>query len=96
MLEKIYSKNNEIVTRRILDETILVPIRGKLANMQRIFALNPVAEYIWKNINGQKSLNEILKEIEDNFEVSKEQALADLIEFVTDLIKENLLIEIRK
>ena len=58
---KIYKKNGDIVTRRIAGDLFLIPIRGKIAEMQRIFVLNPVGECIWQEIDSQKSLDEIRK-----------------------------------
>ena len=40
-LDTIYQHSPDVVARQILGETLLVPIRGELADLQRIFALNP-------------------------------------------------------
>ena len=68
---KIFKKKKEIVSREIAGETILVPISGKLADMQRIFSLNPVAEYIWNQLNGKRNLQEISGNILSVFDVKK-------------------------
>mgnify|MGYP001248555881 CR=1 FL=1 len=88
---KIFKKKKEIVSREIAGETILVPISGKLADMQRIFSLNPVAEYIWNQLNGERNLQEIRSSIPSVFDVKKEQADADVQEFIAELLKEDLI-----
>lgn len=88
---KIFKKKKEIVSREIAGETILVPISGKLADMQRIFSLNPVAEYIWNQLNGERNLQEISSSIPSVFDVNKEQAYADVQEFIAELLKEDLI-----
>ncbi len=88
-----FKKKEEIVHRSIAGETILVPVSGKLADMQRIFSLNPVAEFIWRQLDGVKRLGDIRKEILDHFEVEEEQADSDIREFVTELLKEGLITE---
>lgn len=88
---KIFKKKKEIVSREIAGETILVPIRGKLADMQRIFSLNPVAEYIWNQLNGKRNLQEISDSIPSVFDVGKEQVDADVQEFIAKLLKEDLI-----
>ncbi len=88
---KIFKKKNEIVSREIAGETILVPISGKLADMQRIFSLNPVAEYIWNQLNGKRNLQEISDSIPSVFDVNKEQVYADVHEFIAELLKEDLI-----
>ena len=88
---KTFKKADEIVSRSIAGETLLVPIRGKLADMQRIFALNPVGEYIWKRLDGEKPLGEIRNEVLSHFDVDREEAENDIQAFISDLIKENLI-----
>ena len=93
MWDKIFRKNEQIVSRKIAGDLFLVPIKGKLADMQRIFTLNPVGEYIWQTLDNQKSLRDICNEVIAKFEVEKEQAESDISEFIhelldTDLIKE--------
>ena len=54
--QKVFIKNEEVISRKIAGETILVPVRGRLADMRRIFTLNPVAEYIWHRIDGKNTI----------------------------------------
>ena len=89
--KRAFKRTIDIVARKIAGETILVPITGKLADMQRIFALNPVAEFIWKQLDGNKKLGEIRDDILNHFDVEKEQAETDIQEFITDMIKEKLI-----
>jgi hypothetical protein len=89
---KVFKKKEEIVTRKIAGETILVPISGKLVDMQRIFSLNPVAEYIWQHLDGKKHLGDIRNKILTSYNVEKEKAEEDIQEFITELLKENLII----
>ncbi len=92
--ERTFTKNENIVRRDIADETILVPIRGNLADMQRIFSLDPVADHIWKQLDGKRTLGEIHTAILKNFNVEPDQAALDLNEFIGELQKANLINEI--
>ncbi|MBN1670752.1 MAG: PqqD family protein [Kiritimatiellae bacterium] len=85
-----YGKDPDIVTRHIAGESLLIPIRGKLADLQTIYALNPVAEFIWARIDGTHTLAHIVDEVTATFEVSREQAERDTREFVQALLGENL------
>ena len=87
---QIFEKTENIVTRSIAGELFLVPIAGNLANMQRIFALTAVAEFIWERLDGRMSLKDIRGAVLAGFEVTEEQADADIAEFVTELLKEGL------
>jgi hypothetical protein len=90
---KVFKKNDDIVSRRIAGEFFLIPVRGKLADMQKIFTLNPVAEYIWLELDNQKNLKDICDGIMSAFSVKKEQAHSDVREFITDLLEEDLITE---
>jgi hypothetical protein len=85
-----FEQEDQVVTREIVGETILVPIRGKLADMQRIFTLNDVGAYIWSHLNGSKDLEDICQGIETDFDVSREQAEKDLKEFISELLEAGL------
>lgn len=89
----VYRKQEEIVTREIAGETLLVPIRSNLADMQRIFGLNAVGEYIWQRLDGKRSLAEIRNEILDNFDVTGEQAKTDIHEFIGQLLEADIITE---
>lgn len=92
-LNLTYKKNEEIVTRGIAGETLLVPIRDKLADMQRIFAVSSVAEYVWQELDGEKNLGEIRDGIVATFDVEEERVDADLKEFMTELLDAGLVEE---
>jgi hypothetical protein len=79
---RIYQREENIVSREIAGETILVPIRGKLADMQNIFTLNTVGAYIWDQLDGINSLAQILDSLLDQFEVDRQEAEEDILEFI--------------
>ena len=87
----IYGKSENTVTRRIADETILVPLKGKCAEMRRIFALNPVAAHIWQEIDGCRSTEELRRSIASSFDVDENKATEDLQEFLGQLLENDLI-----
>lgn len=91
--KKIYCPSGEVVCRTIADETILVPISGNLANMERIFTLNEVGASIWRLMDGKKSVQEILREIIGEFDVTEDQLGSDMAEFIEKLKVSNLIVE---
>ena len=92
--QKVFVKNEEVISRKIAGETILVPVRGKLADMRRIFTLNPVAEYIWRRIDGKNTLENIGNNIVAAFDVDSKSAEDDVEEFIAALLKEHLITEV--
>lgn len=87
----VYQKSDDIVSRKIADETLLVPIRGNLADMQRIFSLNPVAEYVWQAIDGKRSLHDIRAGVLAHFEVAPEECEKDIRTFIGELLENHLI-----
>lgn len=90
-MKEVYKKKSDIVYRKVAGETILVPISGRLADMQRIFALNPVGEFIWDELDGSRSLQQVSEDIQCYFDVNGEEADADLEAFIAELLKEGLI-----
>ena len=93
LLSKVFKKQNNIVSRNIAGETILVPISGKLADMQRIFSLNSAAEFIWNGLDGIKNLEAIRADLISSFDVNEEDAGHDIEEFIAALLREDLITE---
>lgn len=91
----IFKKNGEIVSRKVAGELILVPVQGELANMQRIFALDEVADCIWEQLDGEKNLDEILSNILDMFGVERKKAREDLMKFIEELQGAGLICEVK-
>lgn len=93
VLKKTFRKNESVVSRTIADEKLLVPVRGDLADMQRIFSLNPVAEHIWEHLDGKQNLEDIRDTVLDSFDVGKDQVEADMSEFIEELLEAGLILE---
>jgi hypothetical protein len=94
LLGRILEPNHEsIVARRIAGEMMLVPIRGKLADMQKIYVLDTVGEFIWRKLDGKRSGKEICREVLKAFAVGEDEAEADTREFLASLVNERLLVE---
>ena len=81
----IYRQDDSIVSRRIEDEVILVPIRQNVADLESIYTLSEVGAHIWEQIDGRRTTAEILALTVGQFEVSEEEAQKDLREFIEQL-----------
>ena len=91
-LEKCPKKDPNIVSRKIADEYILVPIRYNVGDLESIYTLNEVGAFIWELIDGNRKVKEIQGMIVDEFEVSPQQAKTDLIEYIQQLESLKMLI----
>jgi hypothetical protein len=84
-LNQRYQRNENFVFRRIEDETILVPIKDNVGDMGSIYNLNEVGALVWELLDGQKTLRDIRDTVVAQFEVSTQEAQADLGEFINQL-----------
>jgi hypothetical protein len=91
MWDKVFIRDQDVVSRKIAGELFLVPVKGKLAHMEQIFTLTAVAEYIWDRLDGQKSLHDIRDDITAQFDVSQGQAEPDVQEFIMELLDAGLI-----
>ncbi len=87
LLDKIYKKSDSIVSRKIADEFILVPIRQNVGDLESISTLNEVAARVWELIDGKMKAREIKDKIVEEFEVTPQQAEKDLIKYLQQLEK---------
>lgn len=84
-LETIFQKNSSIVSRRIADEVILVPIRRKLGEIESLYTLNEVGARIWELLDGKRSLKALRDALLEEFEVSEQEAEEDLTTLIEQL-----------
>jgi hypothetical protein len=81
----VYARREGVVLREVAGEHILVPVRRDVADLRAIFALNRVGLRIWEMLDGARGLDGILAELVERFDVTAEEASADLRSFVERL-----------
>lgn len=80
-----FIKKPDIVSRSIAGEHLLVPIRRTAGEIDSLFTLNEIAGRIWELVDGKKTVARIRDLIVEEFEVDRETAEADLIDFFRQL-----------
>lgn len=84
-LDKVYNKSDSIVSRKIADEFILVPIRQNVGDLESIYTLNETGARIWELIDGKIKVEEIKEKLIEEFEVTPEEVEKDIIEHLMQL-----------
>lgn len=84
MIEKnmIFRKCPDVVLRHVAGEALLIPIRRKLADMDRIFTLNTTGEAIWELLDGKRSVEEVVRAVVERYDVSESVANADVVDLL--------------
>ena len=84
----ILKKNNNMVSRQIGEETVLLPICKGTKDMNCIYTLNKPAARVWELINGKRDLVAIKKNILEEFDVKSDQLdklMAGLLKDLRDI-----------
>lgn len=92
-LDSVFRKADNIVTRKVMDETLLVPITGELASMDNLYSLNEIGAFIWERLDGLRSLAEISEQLEKQYDADPAVIEADLMEIVAELSESGLILE---
>jgi hypothetical protein len=80
-----FRKKGEFVTRSLAGETVVVPVRGHIGDLDAIYNLNEVGAFIWEQIDGEKSVTRLVEAVRGEFEVAPEQAEEEVWEFIAAL-----------
>lgn len=81
-LNSILSHSPSIVTRKTGDEYILVPVANNIADMNSVYTLNETGAFIWEQIDGKRSVEDLIALLTDEYETDKKSASKDVFEFI--------------
>ena len=85
-LDHCFKKNNEIISKKLGEEISLIdPYR------QRLIKLNPMAAEIWALLDEGHSVSRIIGTIQEKFEVGKEVAERDALDFLKELLRREII-----
>jgi hypothetical protein len=81
-LSSVYAREDDLVTRRVAGETILVPVRAGVGDLDSIYTLNEVGGAIWELIDGCRTVEEIALAVTGTHVVPIDEARQDSLEFL--------------
>jgi hypothetical protein len=82
--------NSNVVTRRIANETVIVPMRANVADLDSVYTLNEVGSFIWERLDGKQTAQAIAEMVAAEFDVALDQAVRDVDELLTALESKGL------
>jgi len=93
--DAIYAPSEDIVTREIEGELIIVPLVSGIGDMEdELFTLNETGRAIWEKLDGKKSLKDVAEELSAEFEASSGEIETDVIGLAEELLKRRMLVEV--
>jgi hypothetical protein len=80
-----FRKDENLVTRSIAGETLIVPVRSGIADLDYIYALNEIGSLVWGLLDERRPVTEIVEAICSEYEVTPEQAAQDIGDLLSSL-----------
>ncbi len=81
-IQNIYKNKDKFAARQIENELVLVPIKNSVLDMNELFKINEVGNFIWNNIDKKNSVEDIAIKISEEYEIDYRTALDDTKEFL--------------
>jgi hypothetical protein len=86
-LKSILSQSASVVTRKTGNEYVLVPITNNIADMDSVYTLNETGAFIWEQIDGKRSVEDIIIELLNEYDIDKQNAESDVFTFIENMSK---------
>ena len=86
-----YVRNSRVVSREVAGETLVVPIRGGVGDLDAIFSFNPLGSDLWALLQNATSIEEMTAWVVERFDVTSNQATVDVEAFVSELCRSGLI-----
>jgi hypothetical protein len=85
-LEAQPKKHPRTASRQVDGEAVIV-----LPGEGTVRVLNAVGSRVWELADGTRSVGDLVETIHDEYDVDRDQAREDVVEFVTSMVAANLL-----
>jgi len=85
IMDTCFAKENDLVTRDVAGEKIIVPIKGHVGDLEGVFTLNELGAMIWQLINGQATARELVAAVRNEYDVEAAEAEKDVVDFLRSL-----------
>jgi Coenzyme PQQ synthesis protein D (PqqD) len=79
-----FVRSDNVVSRVIAGETLIVPVRRGVADLAALFSFNPVGSTIWEAIAQPRTVDELATVLADTYDVTPEKAREDLEVFLNE------------
>jgi len=81
----VYARNENVVTRKVGEDVVVVPIRHNVGDLDSVYTFNEVAARVWSLVDGERPSGAQLDAVCDEFDVARDVAERDLEELLASL-----------
>ncbi|HHZ06626.1 MAG TPA: PqqD family protein [Clostridiales bacterium] len=89
--EKNIKAKSGYLLREIAGESVIIPIGDNIADFCGIISANTSAVFLWKMLVVGTTRDDMVKALENHFEISKDVAAADVYDFLQQLLNREML-----
>ncbi len=89
-----YERNPNFIYRKIVDETVLVPIHQDVADMDSIYTLNGVGAFVWEHLDKPRTQADLLATMLEEYAAEPDVIRSDLENFLGEMTSIGALNEI--
>lgn len=79
------------IKSKLGDECVVVPVGAQTVDFRGLITLNETGEFIWEQLNDEKTEQELVEAILSEYDVDRETAERDVHAFVDTLKEKDLL-----
>jgi len=89
--ESVCIPSDDIVSREIEGELILVPIASGIGDKEdELYTLNETGRAIWQRLDGKQTLREVAADISSHYSAPIDQITSDVLGLVTELSRRKI------
>lgn len=91
---KCFERNLDFIYRRIVDESVLVPLHNNVADMDCIYTLNGMGAYLWERLAIPATQAELEEAIMAEYDAEPVVLVKDLEKFLAEMVSIGALREV--
>ena len=91
-MDTVCAPSEDVVAREIEGEIIIVPLVAGIGDAEdELYTLNETGQAIWQQLDGEKSLGQIIQVLLKEYAVSSEELESDVLGFAQELTRRGIL-----
>ena len=91
----VYTPSEDVVAREIEGELIIVPLAAGIGDLEdELYTLNETGKAIWAQLDGHKTLHEIVAALCAEYNAPAEEIEQDVLGLVYELLSRRILVEV--
>ena len=96
-IDDVFAHSDDIVSREIEGELIIVPLGAGIGDLEdELYTLNETGRVIWDKMDGERSIKDIMEEIQGTYKGSASEIEQDVIGLIEELLKRKIIVESTK